>query len=71
MNVINESKRMASPNNISVIPKYIGWRLVRKGPSVTSEVGISYGIIVVLLFLNKESAHIAIISPRMIRIIPE
>lgn len=71
MNVINVPKRIASPNNIVVIPKYIGWRLMQKGPVIISDVGIPSDFIVVPFFLNKEKAQIAIMSPKIIRTIPE
>lgn len=46
--VTNDPDKMATPNSTAVIPRYIGFRLMRKGPEVMSEVGEPRGDTVVL-----------------------
>ena len=60
-----------APDNIAAMPRYMGWRVARKGPSVSSDVGVSCGFTVVLVFLNTESAQRFSIMPKIIRRIPE
>jgi hypothetical protein len=58
----------ATPRRIDAIPKYIGLRLRRNGPEVTSDVGSSDICRVVEFFRNNERLQKAITKPRpMIR----
>jgi len=41
MNVINELRKIAIPNKMDTIPRYIGCRLKQNGPDVINEFGIS------------------------------
>ena len=61
--VTNDPNRIASPAKISPIPRYIGCRLIEKGPVVISVFGILLGFTVVLNLLKRESVHKLMITP--------
>jgi hypothetical protein len=71
INAIKDPKTTDVPNRIIVIPKYIGWRLMAKGPETSSFVGSSNGFMVVFFFLNKASDQIFNTTPKTIIAIPE
>jgi hypothetical protein len=54
----------ATPKRIDAIPRYIGLRLIRNGPEVTSDVGSSDGCRVVAFFRNNERLQKAITRPK-------
>jgi hypothetical protein len=54
----------AKPRRIDAIPRYIGLRLKRNGPEVTSDVGASEGCSVVEFFSNNERLQRTIIKPK-------
>ena len=56
-NEIKDPNKIAKPISNTIIPKYIGCRLMRKGPEVSSSVGFSYGFTVVFFCLNNELDH--------------
>ena len=53
---VSEPNRMAIPNRIKIMPKYIGCRLIRKTPVVISFDDFSKGLTVVCSLLNVVSA---------------
>ncbi|MFA5415806.1 MAG: hypothetical protein WC295_09935 [Methanoregula sp.] len=58
----------ATPKRIDAIPRYIGLRLRRNGPEITSDVGSSDGCRVVAFFRNNERLLRAKTKPKpMIR----
>ncbi len=63
-NITKVPSNIAIPNNMAAIPRYIGLRLMRKGPEVTSAVGDPYGDTVVLLCKNSELLHRSMTIPK-------
>jgi hypothetical protein len=61
----------ATPKRIDAIPRYIGLRLRRNGPVVTSDVGSSYSCRVVEFFRNNERLQRAITKPKPMMRNPE
>jgi hypothetical protein len=55
---------IATPKRIEAIPRYIGLRLIRNGPEVTSDVGSSDGCRVVAFFSNNERLQKAMTKPK-------
>jgi len=68
--VINELRKIAVPNNMKTIPKYIGCLLILNGPEEINELGISSGLTVVCFFLKTESVQRFIVIPKAISIKP-
>ena len=64
--VINEPRKIATPNRMDIIPRYMGCLLNLNGPEVTRVFGISYGLTVVCFFLKSESVQRFIITPKII-----
>ena len=65
----NELRKIAVPNKIDNIPRYIGCLLNLNDPEVKKKFGISWGLTVVCFFLNNESVQRFIIIPKRINII--
>jgi hypothetical protein len=61
----------ATPRRTDAIPRYIGLRLIRNGPEVTSDVGSSDGCSVVEYLRNNERLQKARIKPKPMRRKPE
>jgi hypothetical protein len=82
-NSINVTKRMgnarvtsvpcttATPRRMAAIPRYIGFRLIRNGPEVTSDVGSSDGCRVVEFLRNNERLQRARTRPEPMMRNPE
>jgi hypothetical protein len=64
--VARDPRSTASPRRMASIPRYIGWRLIRKGPETKSAEGVYWGLTVVLLFLKSESAQRFKTTPKAI-----
>jgi len=56
---------------MAAIPRYIGFRLIRNGPEVTSDVGSSDGCRVVEFLRNNERLQRARTKPRPMKRHPE
>jgi len=56
---------------MAAIPRYIGFRLIRKGPDVTSDVGSSDGCRVVEFLRNNERLQKARTKPKPMMRTPE
>ncbi len=70
MRLITDPSNSDTPSNMEAIPRYMGWRLIRKGPDTMNEDGFSSGLTVVLLFLNVISVHRFSTIPKITGMIP-
>jgi hypothetical protein len=70
-NVINEPRKIATPNKIDIMPRYIGCLLNLNGHESIKKFGISCGLTVVCFSLKSESVQRFIIIPKRIKIIPK
>lgn len=68
--VTSDPNKIASPDKISPIPRYIGCRLIEKDPVVISVFGTLLGFTVVLNLLKRESVHKLMTTPRITGTIP-
>lgn len=67
---IKVPKIIEVPIKIETIPKYIGCRLILKGPEIIKEEGFLWGLTVVFSFLNILSVIKFIVIPKIINNIP-
>jgi hypothetical protein len=59
----SDPNKIASPNRIISIPRYIGCLLMENGPVLINIEGTSFGLTVVLYLLKRASVHTLRIIP--------
>src|SRR6516162_6787081 len=69
-NAVSDPTATDTPNRISVIPKYMGFRVNRKTPDVKRVVGFRWGLTVLLCFFIRASAHKFTTTPIRMGAIP-